>query len=171
MSKKCTKCTLYKPIEQFAKSNTMKDGLQSHCMPCKAEYAKTEKGKRTQSKSHAKWRLKNPTAARSKEWRKNNPHKVKLNEVKRQERLRRNALTEANFKEVAELQKIVENAGFSLDHIIPLAGKIVSGLNMPYNTQVIEKFDNKRKHNWFCFKTYVDWLKSGQQTPFLRPKI
>lgn len=37
--------------------------------------------------------------------------------------------------------------GFEVDHIIPLQGKIVSGLHVEYNLQYLPKSENKRKGN------------------------
>ena len=38
---------------------------------------------------------------------------------------------------------------WEVDHIIPLRGKLVSGLHVPTNVQVIPKAENRRKRNHF----------------------
>ena len=38
---------------------------------------------------------------------------------------------------------------YEVDHVIPLQGKLVSGLHVQNNLQVLLKEDNCRKHNSF----------------------
>jgi hypothetical protein len=40
--------------------------------------------------------------------------------------------------------------GFHVDHVIPLKGRLVCGLNIPGNLQAIPAEQNHRKSNWFC---------------------
>lgn len=56
------------------------------------------------------------------------------------------------MREAYNLAKLRTNVfGFvwEVDHIIPLRGKLVSGLHVPTNLQVIPKTDNRRKRNHY----------------------
>lgn len=66
MNKVCVKCNLNKPIAEFNKCASNKDGLYSYCKECKTNYAKKYY---TNNKETIK-----TTAI---EWRKNNPKKYK----------------------------------------------------------------------------------------------
>jgi hypothetical protein len=51
--------------------------------------------------------------------------------------------------ELAALRTKVLGFKWHVDHVIPLQGKLVSGLHVPMNMQVIPAFDNISKHNHF----------------------
>jgi hypothetical protein len=68
--KKCTKCGGQKPLSEFSKKHSTKDGLQSHCKTCCAS-------------NYANWLTKNPNkkqniTARALQWNANNKEKRKI---------------------------------------------------------------------------------------------
>tara|TARA_R110000868_G_scaffold369044_1_gene632270 strand:+ start:257 stop:898 length:642 start_codon:yes stop_codon:yes gene_type:complete len=106
------------------------------------------------------WRLKNPTHESSKlsknKWRRNNLGKVNFYTIKR--RLAKlNRTPKWTTKEDLETIKhiyIIANqfsksfgTEYHVDHIIPLQGKLVSGLHVPSNLQIIPATDNIKKGN------------------------
>jgi len=44
-TKRCSHCKQFKPISEFCKNQTRKDGFQNHCRACQKIYAQSEKGK------------------------------------------------------------------------------------------------------------------------------
>lgn len=57
--KVCSRCGVLKSFSEYYKDKRSKDGLYSHCKECHYEgtrvYATTEKGKKAEAKSKAKW--------------------------------------------------------------------------------------------------------------------
>lgn len=62
--KKCSKCQVWKPLDQFRRSSSQHDGLQATCKECMRaylkEYRQSESGKASQARSHARRRAKDP---------------------------------------------------------------------------------------------------------------
>ena len=91
-------------------------------------------------------------------YRERNPEKIKANKGKRRaDKINRtpNWLTKEDFKTIqniyAKAIKKAEETGvkYHVDHIIPLRGKLVSGLHVPSNLQVISAKENLIKHNTY----------------------
>jgi len=78
--KKCSKCGIEKPLTEFCKDKTHKDGHKSRCKSCIAKYdAKWRaENKEKRAKYDAKWRVENKEkrAKSSAKWRVENPEKV-----------------------------------------------------------------------------------------------
>lgn len=132
----------------------------------KAEYRKrtTERHKQYMKD----WRLKNATqqAEYRKEYNEANKeyfikyrkdHKALINARTRRRQMSLINRTPAwlDATAIAEIDSIYEycavlrNSGlrYEVDHVIPLQGKLVSGLHIPENLQVIHEFDNRSKSN------------------------
>lgn len=91
-------------------------------------------------------------------WVKDNPEKHNAHMAStRAKRLKRNPkwLKDYFVEEIKEFYKLAkaleEFTGIKheVDHIIPLQGKLVSGLHVPWNLRVITKDENNKKRNKF----------------------
>jgi len=92
------------------------------------------------------------------QYKKKNPHKANANKAKRKaaKSLRTPKwVTDIDFERIetqyrlAEILTKLHNEPWHVDHVIPLQGKIVSGLHVPSNLQVIRGRDNCSKNNTF----------------------
>lgn len=150
--KQCAKCSQILDLSRFSKQKRRKDGLSNQCKGCFSDYFKANREK--YKKRYNEWRANNLEKARELE-RKNfqNPtrkHKHRINQA-----FRRVMQQHATFKGFeAEIRKIYDNCpeGYHVDHIMPLRGKNMCGLNVPWNLQYLPALENIRKNNKVILK-------------------
>lgn len=166
--KTCFKCSVCKPLEAFHKLATMKDGHLNKCSACVvkavAEWRKNNKGCR--QREHVRNRSKRGQMTREEYDNKRKVDSVYASKQARQSfhTAKYNAtklqatpswLTEEDLKEIQYHYNIAAyftwlSCGFvkhHVDHIVPLQGKEVRGLHVPWNLQVLIAQDNVRKSN------------------------
>ena len=151
--KTCSKCKkeYLATLEYFPPNKKCKLGLNSHCRICKRE------ANRIASRNWCKQNYQN------------NPEKEKTRVLKNRENNRKqynrystiykSAVRNKRIKHartndpkiVEQIKEIYYNRpeGFTVDHIIPLKGKVVSGLHVPWNLQYLTKSENSSKRNKF----------------------
>jgi 5-methylcytosine-specific restriction endonuclease McrA len=162
--KTCTKCKISKPLDAFGKNKSNKDGLQYRCKVCRiddaAAYFKKlpdeEKQKRREATTEWKKKNKSRLSGYQTKWYELNRGKRTSYQNKRKaQKLLRTPkwLTEADLHEIqlfyvmaAELETIFPWKQH-VDHIVPLQGKTVSGLHVPWNLQILSAKANIEKGN------------------------
>lgn len=158
--KRCAVCKKNCPKETFRKDRKLKDGLCSYCRPCSREKNRLWKLKNL-DKAHGavrRWKAANSEQCKAKnqEWVKANPHKLRSARASRKASKSRRTpewLTPADFERMALIYDLAKGMEYAtgiphhVDHIIPLRGKLVSGLHCPSNLQIITAAENCSKSN------------------------
>jgi len=173
--KTCTKCHLILDASCFYKTNRNKSGLMSWCKVCESERSKLkneanrerrlktakewrDNNKQKLAESVKNWRNKNPDRTRQtySNWRDANRGRANENWMRRAARKKDRTpawLTEEHVSQMKELYwlaadlRAVTGEDYHVDHIIPLQGKKVSGLHVPWNLQVLPADINRSKSN------------------------
>ena len=144
-TKTCNDCKEDKELTEFSKNSSSKDGFRSECKVCKG--IKDEKY-RLANKSKIKERQKNYYS--------NNKSTFFHHNATRRARHKLATPTwlscsqKAHIKrtyDLAELMEDITGEKHHVDHIIPLKGKGVCGLHVPWNLQVLPASVNLSKSN------------------------
>jgi hypothetical protein len=157
--KVCTKCGESKPLSVFCKDSQKKDGLHPHCRSCRSKRASKwrEANKEEINKKQREYRLVNLEEIRRKDRLRNNDPKRKASKNARQRyylvkyRSLNNICrkdTEAIYRDCVWLNNHSKEQ-YEVDHIVPLQGKNVCGLHVPWNLQILSAKRNRIKSNSF----------------------
>jgi hypothetical protein len=175
--KHCPKCNQEKPFEAFYASSTHKSGYASWCKECEAQRSK-DKFQRRKEQHLAKakeWRQANPEvnkaaiqawreinqermASTYRDWASRNTDKVNAKWMKREASKKHRTPVWLTDDELWMIEQVYDIAAkrtkmlgidFHVDHIVPLQGKTVSGLHVPWNLQVLPAKQNRQKSNHF----------------------
>ena len=150
MEKQCRDCEEVKPLDQFGSIG----GRQSHLKRTYCKKCASERTKKYRGTSHG--REVNRAACRR--WgQRNTQQKVQAVRERRQGLENRTPkwLTVDHKKQMRDFYwlakdlRAISGQEYHVDHIVPLCGKDISGLNVPWNLQVLPADINIAKsNNW-----------------------
>ena len=146
--KTCTTCRTSKSTESFSNYKASRDGLHNQCKSCVQNYNVRTRHLRKEWRKANKERI----DAQNRLYRENNkPSRNYLEATRRCNKMNRTPkwLTEAQINEMKDMYTTARKLGMHVDHIVPLQGKLVSGLHVPWNLQHLTPFDNCSKNNKF----------------------
>jgi hypothetical protein len=167
MYKICSTCKKEKLFGDFSKNSTRKDGHANQCKICTKDYQCKNKEKISEKKKQYYQANKDNIIEYNKlhktririiksQYQKQNKDKVNATAAKRRaSKLGATPvwLTTIELQQIEELYeialafKLYTGEKYHVDHIIPLQGKNVCGLHVPWNLQVIPAKENISKSN------------------------
>lgn len=134
MTKQCVSCNKVLEVFNFHKKSAAADGLASYCKSCTKEYGR-------------QWTAKNRDKARANHKKYKAANRAYYTALESQRRARKFSQVSKVFRsEVIEIYKNCPDDKV-VDHIIPLKGKQVSGLHVPWNLQYLTPSENAVKSN------------------------
>ena len=162
----CSVCKKEKLKTEFHRNKSKDDGRANICKICFKQYHIRNRDKKIKAASEwykqnkdkkriydAEYRERTRSKRReaSKKYRNNHPSRKRADCA-----LRRCQKIKATpyWVDKEELRRIYENCpkGFQVDHIVPLNGKNVCGLHVPWNLQYLPAAENLKKANHYSFE-------------------
>lgn len=143
----CVKCSEDKSEEMFYRNKSRANGFDQYCKVCRNSYtkswSKTEVGKATRRKARQSFYRNNKDyeLAKSRQWRGGKKQGTPP------------WLTEEQLLEIQMIYalardcKVVTGEPYEVDHIVPIRGKSICGLHVPWNLQVLPADLNRGKGN------------------------
>jgi hypothetical protein len=161
-TKFCHRCSTLKPLGSFAKNKTRKDGLGTQCKECQNawhrqfyECNKEEVKLRTttyrRNNKHIRLKI-------QRKWQTANRDKTSCYNAERRA-IRKRAdliLTEEHRQQIQDIYWLARDIcittgeAYQVDHIVPLNGKNICGLHVPWNLQILPRDLNIKKSNKFA---------------------
>lgn len=159
--KTCTKCAIEKVLSEFHRRGDNKQLYRSHCMSCtnKSNCVRNSKYRNPKQKLTPEQKRQN----RLDSYKRCNAKRKAYNAAR--EAKRRACKLQATPIWLDETQKECIDINYYLarylsdlwqidmevDHIVPLQGKNVSGLHVPWNLQIMVKEANRQKNNSYSY--------------------
>lgn len=141
--KVCTKCLCEKPLLSFGKHKLGHNGIRSTCKDCDNIYNKEYHQKNAER-----------IRAHKRVYQLDHYHKNKIQYYARNAKRRAGLakatpswLKEEDFDDIKNFYEEAKYFSYDVDHIIPLKGKLVCGLHVPSNLQIISRKENVTKNN------------------------
>lgn len=154
--KQCTKCGEIKPFSEYHVAKRCSHGLHPRCKECMKAITREWNAKNAERKRELERQRREANPSYFTEWRKKNLAYDSARASKRRASAIQRTPKWLNESELAAIESVYEQARIAtestgiqhhVDHIVPLRGRLVSGLHVPWNLQVLTAKENASKGN------------------------
>jgi hypothetical protein len=138
-------------LELFAINAPSKYGRANYCIVCNKERNRNYhyENKEKKNEKSRRWAAKNPDLIREakKRWQKRNPDKLNAQTARRRASKKQATPVWADHEIINDFYLEAKYHNMEVDHIVPLQHKLVCGLHVEHNLQLLTKEQNCSKGN------------------------
>jgi len=143
---------ILKQQQEWRAANPGKGYKVEHSRRGHEKYRSIEENRERECRLERDRRARNPEKGHqaTKRYRDKNPHKIRIYEASRRaSKLSATPkwLTSKHKEEIESIYIKAQKMSLTVDHIIPLSSRIVCGLHVPWNLQLLSQSENSRKGN------------------------
>ena len=162
MAKQCKDCGEVKPLDEYHKHPSCKGGFRPKCKACtnrenRAYYEENKESVKLWTREYKKLNSERVKVKNQDYYRRNKHEYLARDAQRRVAKMRATPpwLSEAQKEQIKDFYwlardlKLVSGESYHVDHIVPLQGKNICGLHVPWNLQILPaKVNIAKSNNW-----------------------
>lgn len=158
VSKRCTVCEVVKNFDEYNNLSASPDGKSSRCRVCTTKYC--HENKQMYATLHKRWTNENRAKSRAR----GNKRRAQKRNATPDWLTEYDLLSMEQIYQQAITLQLITGQSYHVDHCVPLSGKIVCGLHVPWNLVPMIAGENIKKKNTLIESESISLTLSNEKS-------